>query len=260
MTAGAGGASRWRALVVEDEWPARTYLIELLAASRMVDVVASVATEDEARQVLAPGGIEVDLAFVDIHLAASADRAGLAIVRELARKKGAPLFVLATALKQHAAEAFDLDVVDYLLKPFSAARVNECLARAERRRARPATAAPARVVARTRKGLVFLRPGDVRAFEARDRLTLVHLPPDSYGLDLSLSAIEATLGTEGWLRVHRNWLVNVEHVSSLERGDLGNTLVLYGDRQGGELRVPVSRDRSQAVREFLLGRATGVRR
>jgi two-component system, LytTR family, response regulator LytT len=254
--------ARLRALIVEDEWPAREYLVELLLASHAVEVVAAVATADEARQVLAPGGIEVDVAFIDINLATSGDcEAGLAVVRDFVGTRGAPLFVMATALKQHAVEAFDLDAVDYLLKPFSEERVSECLVRVGRRRSRPAAAVPIRVVARSRRGLVFLRRNEVWAFEASDRLTYVHSAAGRFDVDLSLSAIEV-VSHEGCLRVHRNWLINVEHVKALERDELGSVLVLgasVGD-PSANIRVPIARDRVQRVREILLDGATGIRR
>jgi two-component system, LytTR family, response regulator LytT len=255
-------ASRLRALIVEDEWPAREYLIELLLASHQIEVIAAVATAKEARQALGPEGIEVEVAFVDINLATSAGReAGLAIVRDFAGVKGAPLFVVATALKQHAVEAFDLDVVDYLLKPLCEERVRECLARVTRRRCRPPTARPTRLVARTKRGLVFLQQSEAWAFEASERLTFVHCAAGRFDVDLSLSAIEVILG-EGWLRAHRNWVFNVDHVKALERDDLGNTLVLGGavGAENGNIRVPIARDKVQSIRDALLDGATGVRR
>jgi DNA-binding LytR/AlgR family response regulator len=92
-----------RALVVEDEWAARNYLVEMLHASGQAVVVAAVATVAEAQQALAPGGIVVDVAFVDIHLGhGHGDEAGMHLVRTLAGTPEAPLFVLATALSQHA--------------------------------------------------------------------------------------------------------------------------------------------------------------
>jgi two-component system, LytTR family, response regulator LytT len=252
---GAGASSRLRALIIEDEWPAREYLTELLLGSNAVEVVAAVTTEQEARQALGPDGVQVEVAFVDINLATSEGRdAGLAIVRDFAHTTGAPWFVMATALKEHASEAFDLDVVDYLLKPFSEARVRECLARVARRRCRPATSAPVRIVARSKKGLVFLRQNEAWAFEASERLTFVHSGAGRFDVDLSLAAIEVMLG-EGWLRVHRNWVANLEHVKALERDDSGSALVLEGG-----VRVPVARDKVQHVREVLLDGATGIRR
>ncbi len=251
-----------RALIVEDEWPAREYLVELLLETGRVEVVAAVASAEEARQALGPDGVEVDVAFVDINLASSAGReAGLAIVRDLAGRPGAPMFVLATALPQHAAEAFDLDVVDYLLKPFSEERIRACLDRVDRRRPRPSGSAPRRVVARSKRGLVFLRQSDVWAFEASLRLTFVHCKDGKLDVDLSLAAVEASLGP-GWLRVHRNWVVNRDHVQALERDELGQVIVLADTAHSGTeaIRVPVARDRAQSVREALLDGTTGIRR
>ena len=255
-------APRLRALVVEDEWPAREYLVELLLTTGQIDVVAAVATAAEARQALGPAGIEVDVAFVDINLVSSGgDEAGLQLVRELAGRQSAPLFVMATALKQHAAEAFDLDVVDYLLKPWTEERVRECVDRIARRRVRRDKAAPMRVVARSRRRLVFLQPSEVWAFEASERLSYVHGQAGRFDVDLSLAAIEASLGT-GWLRVHRNWVVNQEHVKALDRDELGSTLLLGGTvgADDGHLRVPIARDRVQMVRDVLLVGTTGIRR
>jgi two-component system, LytTR family, response regulator LytT len=254
--------ARLQALVVEDEWPAREYLVELLLATRQVDVVAAVASAAEARQALGPDGIAVDAAFVDINLVSSGgDEAGMQLVRELAGREGAPLFVMATALKQHAVEAFDLDVVDYLLKPFSEERVRECIARIARRRVRRETVVPMRVVARSKRGLVFLEQDEVWAFEASERLSYVHSQAGRFDVDLSLAAIEASLGP-GWLRVHRNWVVNQGHVRALERDELGSTLVLGGavGAEAGNLRVPIARDKVQTVRDLLLAGTTGIRR
>jgi two-component system response regulator LytT len=255
-------APRLRALIVEDEWPAREYLVELLLATSQVDVAAAVASAEEARQALAPGGVEVDVAFVDINLASSAGReAGLDIVRELAGRKDSPMFVLATALSHHAAEAFDLDVVDYLLKPFSEERVRACLARVARRRPRPTSATPVRIVARSKRGLVFLQQSEVLAFEACERLTYVHGKDGRFDIDLSLAALEASLG-KGWLRVHRNWVVNAEHVRALERDELSSTLIVgtLVTPESDRLRVPIARDKVQTVRDALLEGTTGLRR
>jgi two-component system, LytTR family, response regulator LytT len=255
------GAPRLRTLIVEDEWPAREYLVELLLCTAQVDVVATVANADEARQALGPDGVQVDVVFVDINLASSGRDAGLEVVRQFVEKDGAPFFVMATALPEHAAEAFDLDVVDYLLKPFSEQRVRECVARIARRRSRERSSSPPRIVARNKRGLIFLRQSDAWAFEASERLTYVHCETGRFCVDLSLTAIETSLGPS-WVRVHRNWVVNGEHVKALERGELGNEVVLGGavGAESGNLRIPIARDKLQAVRDRLLEGTTGIRR
>lgn len=249
---------RLRALVVEDEWAARNYLVELLEKSGRVEVIGAAASADAARDVLGAPDAGIDVAFVDVHLEGSdRDDEGLDIVRTWGKASGAPMFVLATAFTKHAVEAFDLGVVDYLHKPFTTERVAECIARLEARRpaskmAGEATAPPTRIVVRRKRALVFLRLDEVWAFEAAERLAYVHAARGRFDVDLSLSAVEASFG-RSLLRVHRNWLVNVEHVKELE-GAGSETEVLVGD-----VRVPVARERAQAVREALMQGTLGIR-
>jgi DNA-binding LytR/AlgR family response regulator len=247
-----------RALVVEDEWAARNYLVELLEGSGAVEVVCAAANAEDARDVLEARESAIDVAFVDVRLVGGdRDDEGLDLVRTFARSPRAPMFVLATAFTQHALEAFDLGVVDYLHKPFTVERVAQCLERLRARRpsataGRPAAEGPVRIVVRRKRALVFLRLEEVWAFEAADRLAFVHTPRGRFDVDLSLSAIEASFGRT-LLRVHRNFLVNVDHVRELE-GAGSETELLVGD-----LHVPVARERAQAVREALTSNTWGIR-
>ena len=214
-------------------------------------------------EALGPDGISVDVVFVDVQLTGSmGDEAGLQLIRSTAEAAGAPLFVLATAFDTHALEAFNLGVVDYLLKPFSRERVHQCIDRL--RRHLPDTrhaAGDARIVARRKSGLVFLQLKEVWGFEAADRLTFVHTRDGRFDIDLSLSAVEASFGRT-LLRVHRCWLVNTDHVRVLDH-EAGDYELLVGGGLGGEqqgLRVPVARARALAVKELLLAGTTGLRR
>ncbi|HKO49286.1 MAG TPA: LytTR family DNA-binding domain-containing protein, partial [Polyangiaceae bacterium] len=187
--------TRLKTLVVEDEWPARNYLVELLEGSKLAEVVGAVPGVEDAQAVLTQGsGLSVDVAFIDVQLTGN-DRAGLALARTWMGMRPSLMLVLATAFEQHALEAFELGVVDYLLKPFSEERVLQCLMRLhERKPALPAAASPSRIVARRKKNLVFLEPSEIWAFEAADRLTFVHTAHGRFDLDLSLAAIEVSLG------------------------------------------------------------------
>lgn len=261
---GATSATTLRVVVVEDEWPARNYLVELLQQTGAAEVVAAVATLAEAQQALAPhAGAGIDVAFVDIQLTArSGDHSGLDWVREASADPRAPMFVLATAYKQHALEAFDLGVADYLVKPFTPQRVAGCvqrlLARAQPRK--PAAAIPLRIAARRQRVIVFLELDEVWACEASERLTYVHSARGRYDLDLTLSAIGSSFGRT-LLRVHRNWLVNAARVLELER-EAGEMSLFVGAVTGPDkagVRVPVAKERAGEVRELLLATARGVR-
>jgi DNA-binding LytR/AlgR family response regulator len=259
-----GDPRRLRALVVEDEWPTRNYLVELIESTGLADVVGAVPTLEEAREAIhATSGLSVDVVFADVQLAGPhGDRAGLELVRSAVEGGRPPMFVLATAYDRHALEAFELGVVDYLLKPFNEERVTQALRRIHERRPPPsAPATSARIVARRKKSLVFLEPSEIWAFEAADRLTFVHTAHGKFDLDLSLAAIESSFG-RALMRVHRNWLVNASHIKELERDGAETKLFVgagIGEASQG-VRVPVSRDRAQALRESLLSNATGLRR
>lgn len=252
-----------RVLVVEDEWPARNYLVELLVASGLAEVVGAVASVEEAEEALrAASRLGLDAAFVDIQLAREeGDRAGLAFARRLRETAPQVQVVLATALEEHALSAFELGAIDYLLKPFGEERALQCLKRLQASVSRTTrTREPERIVARRKKSLVFLQPSEIWAFEADERLTFVHTRHGRFDVDLSLTAIELSLGAQ-LTRVHRKWLVNAAHVRELMRGD-NETLLFVGEGLHGEgpgVEVPVSRDRVVMVRETLLRSAVGTR-
>ncbi len=239
---------------------AGNYLVELLESSGLAEVAGAVGTLDEAEQAPQPGnppGLAVDAAFVDVRLEGAArGESGLSLVRAMAGRAAAPMFVLATAYENHAIEAFDLGVVDYLLKPFSEERVVQILRRLhERRNAVTLTSSgPPRIVARRKRSLVFLEPQEIWAFEAADLADVrAHPARGTFDIDLSLAAVEASFA-RAFVRVHRNWLVNATHIKELER-DGHETKLFVGDGvadAGKGVRVPVARERAGAVREMLL--------
>src|SRR5256885_10890442 len=92
--------TRLRTLVLEDEWPARNYLVQLIEATQLAEVVGAVASVAEAREALA--ALPVDVVFVDIQLAGG--ESGLELVRRL---PGGPAFVMATAFRPHALGAWN---------------------------------------------------------------------------------------------------------------------------------------------------------
>ena len=245
--------TRLRALVLEDEWPARNYLVQLIEETTLADVVGAVASVAEAREALA--ALQLDVVFVDVQLCAGEN--GLDLVESTISshpESARPAFVLATAHSCHAKRAWELGVVDHLLKPFSEERVEACLRRLMSRR--PPRSGPFRVVARRKRGLVFLDPADIWAFEASDRSSLVHSRLGKFEVDLSLASIEASLGRT-LMRVHRNWLVNLDIARALERGDGETVLLVSLGNESERVRIPVSPDRAPALRA-LLASATGL--
>jgi DNA-binding LytR/AlgR family response regulator len=112
-----------------------------------------------------------------------------------------------------------------------------------------------RVVARKGKSMVFLRMEEVLTFEAAGRLVSVHSARGKFDMDSSLSVLDAQLAGH-MLRVHRNWLVNVERILEFVRdgADTYVTVGLDGPHAPPSLVVPVTRERVAEIREALLER------
>lgn len=256
-----------RVLVLEDEWPARNYLVQLVERTGLAHMVAAVPSIALATEALESSPTPIDVAFVDIHLASERQpaRAGLSWIEsvvESARKGGppAPRVVLTTASSDHAMRAFELGVVDYLLKPFTERRVMQALERLVamgRNPEAPVFDDDVRIAARQNRAIVFLKRQEAFAFEAEGRLSFVHTARGRLDVDLSLKSLEAVLGPT-YIRVHRNWLVSLEHVRSMDR-DGGDSVLLVGPTDP-PLKIYLARDRAAAVRERLLASAVGLRR
>lgn len=248
---------RLRALILEDEWAARNFLVELVENSELAHVGAAAADVETASAALRGTPTPFDVAFVDVHLVGdpSSEVAGLHWIAEVVRSANPPRIIITTASKEHAIRAFELGATDYLLKPFTLERVKNALGRVTALGRRAPDPAPPRLAARSGRAIVFLRRDEAVAFEADGRLCFVHTGAGRYDIDLSLTALEAVLG-DGWLRPHRGWLVALGAVRRIER-DGGETTLIVGEE---ELAVPVARERATAVRDRLLAHSVGLRR
>ena len=263
MTSG----SPLRTLVVEDEWPARNYLVELLESSQLAEVVGAVGAVDEARQALAsdlPGrgarrrlrrrGAPGRRQRRERSVAGAVGGAG-----SRARRCSCSRRPTSSTRSRRSSSASSTTSSSRSAKSAWRSACGACTS-AGRRRA-GIKSGPARIVARRKRSLVFLEPPEIWAFEAADRLTFVHTMHGTFDIDLSLAAVEASFG-RAFVRVHRNWLVNAMHIKELERdGHETKLFVGAGVADAGKgVRVPVARERAAAVREMLLTNATGLRR
>lgn len=249
-----------RAFIVEDEPAARHYLAELLSTLPGVEVVGAAAQlADLEKQGFDALAASIDVCFIDLNLGGGrANQQGLTVARALAATTPPPVLVFATASRHHAFEGIEVGVADYLRKPFDQRRVAATLERVRARLAPRPQRLPRRLVARSRAGLVFLDPREVWAFGAQTRLVGVHTGAGVFDVDLSLNNFEHSFGPT-FVRVHRQWLVQLAHARALERVE-GELVLFVGDELNGRgLRVPVARDRAASLRELLLSNAIGLR-
>jgi two-component system LytT family response regulator len=243
-----------RALVVDDEPPARYGLTRMLGAYRDVTVVGESRNGTEA--VRAIRATRPDLVFLDVQMPGLD---GFGVLRALAPDP-LPLIVFVTAFDDYAVRAFEVHAVDYLIKPFSDRRFADTVARARQQLQHAAAADAARrlsallsapatdpeprvepradtLIATTGRRSVVIAIAEIDWVEAQDYCVLVHIGKVSYLLRDSIRRLEPRLVAHGFVRVHRSAMVNVTRVRELRRPTQREWfLVLDG---GAEL--PVSR-------------------
>ena len=230
-----------RALIVEDEPGSRDRLRRLLARHREeIDVVVEADSGPRALEVMKE--LRPDVVFLDVSLPGYD---GFALLDEIDQSVKV---IFTTASHEHAVRAFDAGAVHYLLKPIDPMHLQEAVARLQKNTAEPGPVAPglARILCRDRDTTHVLRTQDVLFLKADQGYTLVRTGAKEYLTNDSLGTLEEQLRST-FVRVHRNALVNLSHVSSFRHLD-GDVLVVL--RNGMEL--PVSRRHAQGLRERLL--------
>jgi two-component system response regulator AlgR len=246
-----------RALIVDDEPPARDRLRRLLEEMPRVSVIAEAGNGREALELCAAHS--PDVVLLDIRMPGMD---GIEAARHLGRMQTPPAVIFTTAYDEHALEAFETQALGYLLKPVR----REKLARAIRHAARLAAPQLLRLAERTRLGRrrthVCARHGeqlrlipveDIYFFCADQKYVTVRHRGGSDLIDESLRALADEFSPD-FLRVHRNSLVALRHVRALERNAEGQYLVRLKET---EETLPVSRRHAaEALRQFRSGLKT----
>jgi two-component system, LytTR family, response regulator AlgR len=233
-----------KVVIVDDEPLARARLTALLGECDDVESVASVADGEAALAACAEH--HPDLLLLDINMPGLD---GTELARRLAQRPDPPQVVFCTAYEQYATRAFDLGVVDYLLKPVRLERLREALERARHRVARPAGGSVPALTVRLRDEQQRIPLTDVICLQADDKYVTVHHEGGQALIEESLRQLEQAW-PEHLLRVHRNCLVSVARLLGLRTLGDGRTVVRLA---GSEQMPEVSRRNLAAVRRRLRG-------
>lgn len=238
-----------RVAIVDDEAPARAIVAELLADYPQFTIVAECANGYEAVKACAEH--RPDLLFLDIQMP---KLDGFEVLDLLDVK---PKVVFVTAYDEYAIRAFEVHAVDYLLKPFSAARFAEVIAHVEQV-VRGAEAQPIAQVSAARKPLqrIAFREGGaidvvpvqrIDYIEAQDDFIHVHAAARKHVKQQTLGDLERLLDPARFVRVHRSYLVNIESLARVEPYGKDSRVAILKDGT----RIPVSRSGYDRLRELL---------
>jgi two-component system, LytTR family, response regulator len=222
----------WTLLIVDDEPLAREGLRLLLAGDPDVGTVHE--AKDGREAVASLRERRPDLVFLDVQMP---EMDGLAVIREVIREVGPesmPAVVFVTAHDKYAIQAFEVNALDYLLKPVTRERFAQALARAKTRlRTEPAgeagrqilslletlgvpSRALKRLAVRSAGKTSFVDIADVDWIEAAENYVKLHAGRASHLVHVAMNTLEKSLDPETFLRIHRSIIVNVGRIQELE--------------------------------------------
>lgn len=245
--------SALKVLIVDDEPPARNRLRALLAdcAEPSIDIVGEAVHGRDALekcQIAYP-----DLVLLDIRMP---EMDGIELAQHLLKLPHPPAVIFTTAYDDYALKAFEVNAVDYLLKPIRLERLQSALLRARQIKPIPVEAL-ARLAHKPRSNLsiqeagrVHLIPLDAIVYlRAELKYITVRTMSREYLLDESLSQLEQEF-SEIFVRIHRNCLVAKAHIAGFERTSEGGETRWLALLKDVDEKLPVSRRQQQIVREF----------
>ena len=201
-------------MIVDDEPVARKVLREELELLSSIELVGEADNGKSALAMIL--ALRPDLVFLDLQMPSMT---GLEVMRALAPGPALPLIVVVTAYDRYAIEALNNGAVDYLLKPVSEDRLLRAVDRAMALKAKPARIAEAakshKVVGRIGQEYFLLDLSDVLAFQADGEIVWIITAKNKYYATQTLRTIQDKLASGQFQRVHRNAIVNLNHIRKM---------------------------------------------
>ena len=235
-------------LIVDDERPALDELAWLLERDDRIGEITCCQSSTEALSVLRRAN--VDAVFLDIEMPGLT---GLELSTVLSQFEMQPAIVFVTAHAEHAVDAFDLNAVDYVLKPPREERLREAVRRIVEMTAADAADTADDTIPVELGGVTrFVNRSEVRYVEAQGDYSRLHTADGGHLVRLPISALEERWGPTGFVRIHRSLLVALEHVDEI-RIDAGRCSAVVDGRE-----LTVSRRHTPMLRELLRQRRQGA--
>jgi two-component system LytT family response regulator len=237
-----------KTIIADDEVLARQKLRQLLAEESDIEIAGEGASALEIVDLVQ--FTSPDLLFLDIQMPGMD---AFEILSTLSKGTGSahlPEIIFTTAFDQYAVRAFEIDAVDYLLKPFTRERLKEAVQRARTqlasrhengsagKRASENSRFAARIVFKSKGRILFLPVTDIRWVAAEENYIRICTERESHLLRETMSHIEGRLDPTAFIRVHRSTIVNIQHVKEIRTDTQeGEPFVLMREGQ----KLPLSR-------------------
>ena len=239
-----------RAIIVEDEIPAKEELEYLIQTHSSIDIVATFEDGLDVLKFLQEA--EVDAIFLDINIP-SLD--GMLLAGSISKFAKKPYIIFTTAYKEHAVQAFEIDAFDYILKPYEEKRIATMLAKLEatfkkekQTQEEVVSESNRRINLRKNENIIVTDVDDIYYAEASEKITLVYTKSEEYTMPMSISEFHDKLPQDIFFKCHRSYSVNLTKIHEIVPW-FNHTYVLR--LKDIKAEIPVSRSKSKVFRQIM---------
>ena len=230
-------------LIVEDEPLARNLITDYVKKVPFLNLIQACSNPMEALEILRNN--PVDILFLDIQMP---EITGITFLKILQKK---PLVILTTAYSQYALESYELDVVDYLLKPITFDRFLKAVDKASQR-LKTTTSAPvaAKPTQESQQSFVFVKDGtklvkinfdDILYVEGLKDYVTIHTPTQKIVSLQRLKVLETQLPADRFIRIHHSYIIALKAIDAIHKGEV----------QIGNQFIPISDTYRKTFKEFI---------
>lgn len=235
-----------RTIVVDDEKLNREELIYLLGSYPSIQVIGEANSGESC--IMEAMKKKPDLVFLDVEMPGMD---GMEAAESLMELKKPPLLVFATAYPQFAVQAFRYEAVDYLLKPYDENQLAQTITRIEKivlGEAKIEQETANKLGIENEDGVIYLEPNDILYIQSEEKQVKIITVSKTFLTKKTLKDLESKLIPFGFFRIHKSYLINLNHVSQITPWFNGAYNLKI---QGSEKLLPVSRNYVKGLRERL---------
>lgn len=244
-------------IVVDDEYPAREELKYFIKTYSKLHIAGEFSDGIEVLKFLQ--NHDVDAVFLDINIPMLD---GVLLAKSLHRFENPPKIIFVTAYKEHAADAFEIDAFDYILKPYTEERIKTVLAKLEQALNQPVAAPATQTIVQPateqqpngtvclwqNDKIILVHVQDIYYCEANNRTTYVYTKKERYTVNQTISEFYDSLPHPLFFKCHRSYVVNVDKISEIIPW-FNNTYNLALD--GVDEKIPVSRSNVKQFKQLM---------
>ncbi|WP_315067298.1 LytTR family DNA-binding domain-containing protein [uncultured Clostridium sp.] len=237
-----------KAIIVEDEFLAREELKFFIKNYSKIEIIDEF--EDGIDVLKFIQNNEIDIIFMDINIP-SLD--GVLLAKSISKFSKKPYIVFITAYKEHAAEAFEIEAFDYILKPYSESRIVAMLKKLEsvnndKENTVPKSSLSNKINLWKNEKIIVVSMNDIYYCAAEERITHVFTKNDEYSVSLGIAEFYETLPKDTFFKCHRSYIVNVNKIREIIPW-FNNTYNLK--LQDIDFQIPVSRSNIKEFKQLM---------